>query len=188
MLKNSTLSQHTEFYCCFKRLGQPWHLPPWRYAVLFPSSVLCNCDFDTGSSRDRHPVKELDGTLFLPLPWSALLINWLQCSQTPHWKHVMGQYAVPDDHAITMMIMPHLTLSTVHCHSMWGRRQQVKLENHVLHFSCYTNCCTSSHQTIKLLAFVDVTTLNKFIYDEDNSTCRLELVIRCSKNNLGKKS
>ncbi|KAF7646701.1 hypothetical protein LDENG_00183650 [Lucifuga dentata] len=54
-------------------------------------------------------------------------------------------------------------------------------------FSLYTNSCTSSHQSIKLLKFVDDTTLIGLISGEDESTYRWEidhLVTWCRQNNL----
>uniref|UniRef100_A0AAQ6A6Z6 Reverse transcriptase domain-containing protein n=1 Tax=Amphiprion ocellaris TaxID=80972 RepID=A0AAQ6A6Z6_AMPOC len=54
-------------------------------------------------------------------------------------------------------------------------------------FSLYTNCCTSSHQSVKLLKFADDTTLIGLISDGDESFYRREvaqLVSWCSHNNL----
>ena len=54
-------------------------------------------------------------------------------------------------------------------------------------FSLYTNCCTSSHQSVKLLKFADDTTLVGLISKEDESAYRSEidlLVSWCSRNNL----
>lgn len=85
------------------------------------------------------------------------------------------------------------------------RRQQVKLGKHVsdsltistgspqgcvlspLLFSLYTNSCTSSHQSVKLLKFADDTTLIGLISDGDESAYRWEidrLVTWCGENNL----
>ena len=54
-------------------------------------------------------------------------------------------------------------------------------------FSLYTNSCTSSHQSVKLLKFADDTTLIGLISDGDESAYRWEidqLVTWCSQNNL----
>ena len=54
-------------------------------------------------------------------------------------------------------------------------------------FSLYTNCCTSSHQSVKLIKFADDTTLIGLISDGDESAYRREvdrLVSWCSSNNL----
>uniref|UniRef100_A0AAQ4R0X2 Reverse transcriptase domain-containing protein n=1 Tax=Gasterosteus aculeatus aculeatus TaxID=481459 RepID=A0AAQ4R0X2_GASAC len=54
-------------------------------------------------------------------------------------------------------------------------------------FSLYTNSCTSSHQSVKLLKFADDTTLIGLISGGDESACRWEsdhLVSWCSQNNL----
>ncbi|KAK0141369.1 hypothetical protein N1851_021622 [Merluccius polli] len=54
-------------------------------------------------------------------------------------------------------------------------------------FSLYTNSCTSSHQSIKLLKFADDTTLIGLISDGDESAYRWEadhLVTWCHQNNL----
>ncbi|KAK3517059.1 hypothetical protein QTP86_019583, partial [Hemibagrus guttatus] len=54
-------------------------------------------------------------------------------------------------------------------------------------FSIYTNCCTSGHQSVKLLKFADDTTLIGLISDGDESAYRGEmdrLVSWCSMNNL----
>ncbi|KAK0156400.1 putative RNA-directed DNA polymerase from transposon BS [Merluccius polli] len=85
------------------------------------------------------------------------------------------------------------------------RKQHVKLGKHVsdsqsistgspqgcvlspLLFSLYTNSCTSSHQSVKLLKFVDDTTLIGLISDGDESVYRWEadhLVTWCHRNNL----
>ncbi|KAK0138683.1 putative RNA-directed DNA polymerase from transposon BS [Merluccius polli] len=85
------------------------------------------------------------------------------------------------------------------------RKQHVKLGKHVsdsqsictgspqgcvlspLLFSLYTNNCTSSHQSVKLLKFADDTTLIGLISDGDESAYRWEadhLVTWCHQNNL----
>uniref|UniRef100_A0AAQ4Q691 Reverse transcriptase domain-containing protein n=1 Tax=Gasterosteus aculeatus aculeatus TaxID=481459 RepID=A0AAQ4Q691_GASAC len=85
------------------------------------------------------------------------------------------------------------------------RKQHVKLGKHVsasrtistgspqgcvlspLLFSLYTNSCTSSHQSVKLLKFADDTTLIGLISGGDESAYRWEsdhLVSWCSQNNL----
>ncbi|KAK0135058.1 putative RNA-directed DNA polymerase from transposon BS [Merluccius polli] len=85
------------------------------------------------------------------------------------------------------------------------RKQHVKLGKHVsdsqsistgspqgcvlspLLFSLYTNSCTSSHQSVKLLKFADDTTLIGLISDGDKSAYRWEadhLVTWCHQNNL----
>uniref|UniRef100_A0A3Q2TZL2 Reverse transcriptase domain-containing protein n=1 Tax=Fundulus heteroclitus TaxID=8078 RepID=A0A3Q2TZL2_FUNHE len=85
------------------------------------------------------------------------------------------------------------------------RKQHVKLGKHVsdsqlistgspqgcvlspLLFSLYTNSCTSSHQSVKLLKFADDTTLIGLISDGDESAYRWEddhLVTWCRENNL----
>ncbi|KAK0144347.1 RNA-directed DNA polymerase from mobile element jockey [Merluccius polli] len=85
------------------------------------------------------------------------------------------------------------------------RKQHVKLGKHVsdsqsistgspqgcvlspLLFSLYTNSCTSSHQSVKLLKFADDTTLIGLISDGDESAYRWEadhLVTWCHRNNL----
>ncbi|KAK0139831.1 putative RNA-directed DNA polymerase from transposon BS [Merluccius polli] len=85
------------------------------------------------------------------------------------------------------------------------RKQHVKLGKHVsdsqsistgspqgcvlspLLFSLYTNSCTSSHQSVKLLKFVDDTTLIGLFSDGDESAYRWEadhLVTWCHQNNL----
>uniref|UniRef100_A0A8C5N999 Reverse transcriptase domain-containing protein n=1 Tax=Gouania willdenowi TaxID=441366 RepID=A0A8C5N999_GOUWI len=54
-------------------------------------------------------------------------------------------------------------------------------------FSLYTNSCTSSHQSVKLLKFADDTTIIGLIADGDESDYRWEtdrLVSWCSQNNL----
>ncbi|KAK7898229.1 hypothetical protein WMY93_019082 [Mugilogobius chulae] len=54
-------------------------------------------------------------------------------------------------------------------------------------FSLYTNCCTSSHDSVKLIKFADDTTLIGLISDGDESVYRREvdrLVSWCSSNNL----
>ncbi|KAK0131206.1 putative RNA-directed DNA polymerase from transposon BS [Merluccius polli] len=54
-------------------------------------------------------------------------------------------------------------------------------------FSLYTNSCTSSHQSVKLLKFADDTTLIGHISDGDESAYRWEadhLVTWCHRNNL----
>ncbi|XP_061908007.1 uncharacterized protein LOC133653029 [Entelurus aequoreus] len=54
-------------------------------------------------------------------------------------------------------------------------------------FSLYTNCCTSSHQSVKLLKFADDTTLIGLISNGDESAYRREvdrLTSWCSLNNL----
>ncbi|KAF7640980.1 hypothetical protein LDENG_00001730 [Lucifuga dentata] len=54
-------------------------------------------------------------------------------------------------------------------------------------FSLYTNSCTSSHQSVKLLKFADDTTLIGLISGEDESAYRWEtdhLVTWCRHNNL----
>uniref|UniRef100_A0A8C6MBW7 Reverse transcriptase domain-containing protein n=1 Tax=Nothobranchius furzeri TaxID=105023 RepID=A0A8C6MBW7_NOTFU len=54
-------------------------------------------------------------------------------------------------------------------------------------FSLYTNCCTSSHDSVKLIKFADDTTLLGLISDGDESAYRREverLVYWCSSNNL----
>ncbi|KAK0144339.1 Serine/threonine-protein kinase SMG1 [Merluccius polli] len=54
-------------------------------------------------------------------------------------------------------------------------------------FSLYTNSCTSSHQSVKLLKFADDTTLIGLISDGDESAYRWEadhLVTWCHQNNL----
>ena len=85
------------------------------------------------------------------------------------------------------------------------RRQHVRLGKHVsdprtistgspqgcvlspLLFSLYTNSCTSSHQSVKLLKFADDTTLIGLISGGDESAYRWEidhLVTWCGQNNL----
>ena len=85
------------------------------------------------------------------------------------------------------------------------RKQRVKLGKHLsesqtistgspqgcvlspLLFSLYTNSCTSSHQSVKLLKFADDTTLIGLISGGDESAYRWEidhLVTWCSQNNL----
>ena len=85
------------------------------------------------------------------------------------------------------------------------RKQRVKLGKHLsesqtistgspqgcvlspLLFSLYTNSCTSSHQSVKLLKFTDDTTLIGLISGGDESAYRWEidhLVTWCSQNNL----
>ncbi|KAK9526326.1 hypothetical protein VZT92_015034 [Zoarces viviparus] len=54
-------------------------------------------------------------------------------------------------------------------------------------FSLYTNSCTSSHQSVKLLKFADDTTLIGLISGGDESAYRWEtdhLVTWCRSNNL----
>ncbi|XP_053722811.1 uncharacterized protein LOC128759684 [Synchiropus splendidus] len=54
-------------------------------------------------------------------------------------------------------------------------------------FSLYTNCCTSSHKSVKLIKFADDTTIIGLISDGDESAYRREverLVSWCSHNNL----
>ncbi|XP_053713176.1 uncharacterized protein LOC128754516 [Synchiropus splendidus] len=54
-------------------------------------------------------------------------------------------------------------------------------------FSLYTNCCTSSHESVKLIKFADDTTIIGLISDGDESAYRREverLVSWCSNNNL----
>ncbi|XP_053709122.1 uncharacterized protein LOC128752198 [Synchiropus splendidus] len=54
-------------------------------------------------------------------------------------------------------------------------------------FSLYTNCCRSSHQSVKLIKFADDTTIIGLISDGDESAFRREverLVSWCSHNNL----
>ncbi|XP_076860580.1 uncharacterized protein LOC143513729 [Brachyhypopomus gauderio] len=54
-------------------------------------------------------------------------------------------------------------------------------------FSLYTNCCTSDHQSVKLIKFADDTTPIGLISDGDESAYRREvehLVAWCSHNNL----
>uniref|UniRef100_A0A669C1K0 Reverse transcriptase domain-containing protein n=1 Tax=Oreochromis niloticus TaxID=8128 RepID=A0A669C1K0_ORENI len=54
-------------------------------------------------------------------------------------------------------------------------------------FSLYTNCCTSTHQSVKLIKFADDTTIIGLISDGDESAYRKEverLVSWCSHNNL----
>ncbi|KAM8887795.1 uncharacterized protein ACB058_011331 [Synchiropus picturatus] len=54
-------------------------------------------------------------------------------------------------------------------------------------FSLYTNCCTSSHESVKLIKFADDTTIIGLISDGDESAYRREverLVSWCSHNNL----
>uniref|UniRef100_A0A3P8NNR5 Reverse transcriptase domain-containing protein n=1 Tax=Astatotilapia calliptera TaxID=8154 RepID=A0A3P8NNR5_ASTCA len=54
-------------------------------------------------------------------------------------------------------------------------------------FSLYTNCCTSTHQSVKLIKFADDTTVIGLISDRDESAYRREverLVSWCSHNNL----
>ncbi len=54
-------------------------------------------------------------------------------------------------------------------------------------FSLYTNCCTSSHDSVKLIKFADDTTLIGLISGGDESVYRREvdrLVSWCSSNNL----
>ncbi|KAM8877844.1 uncharacterized protein ACB058_003534 [Synchiropus picturatus] len=56
-----------------------------------------------------------------------------------------------------------------------------------LHGSLYTNCCTSSHESVKLIKFADDTTIIGLISDGDESAYRREaerLVSWCSHNNL----
>ena len=86
-----------------------------------------------------------------------------------------------------------------------NRKQCVKLGSHVsdpqtistgspqgcvlspLLFSLYTNSCTSSHQSVKLLKFADDTTFIGLISDGDESAYRWEidhLATWCSQNNL----
>ena len=85
------------------------------------------------------------------------------------------------------------------------RKQCVKLGTHVsdswsistespqgfalspLHFYLYTNSCTSSHPSVKLLKFADDTTLIRLISGKDESDYRWEadnLVTWYSQNNL----
>ncbi|KAK9534426.1 hypothetical protein VZT92_006877 [Zoarces viviparus] len=85
------------------------------------------------------------------------------------------------------------------------RKQHVKLGKHVsasrtistgspqgcvlspLLFSLYTNSCTSSHQSVKLLKFADDTTLIGLVSGGDESAYRWEtdhLVTWCGLNNL----
>ena len=57
----------------------------------------------------------------------------------------------------------------------------------LLLFSLYTNSCTSSHPSVKLLKFADDTTLIGLISGGDESDYRWEaanLVTWCSQNNL----
>ena len=86
-----------------------------------------------------------------------------------------------------------------------NRKQCVKLGSHVsdpqtistgspqgcvlspLLFSLYTNSCTSSHQSVKLLKFADDTTFIGLVSDGDESAYRWEidhLATWCSQNNL----
>ncbi|TWW78182.1 putative RNA-directed DNA polymerase from transposon BS [Takifugu flavidus] len=54
-------------------------------------------------------------------------------------------------------------------------------------FSLYTNCCTSSHQSVKLIRFADDTTLIGLISNGDETAYRREvaqLVSWCGHNNL----
>ncbi|TWW75992.1 hypothetical protein D4764_13G0006540 [Takifugu flavidus] len=54
-------------------------------------------------------------------------------------------------------------------------------------FSLYTNCCTSSHQSVKLIRFVEDTTLIGLISNGDETAYRREvarLVSWCGHNNL----
>ncbi|TWW53716.1 putative RNA-directed DNA polymerase from transposon BS, partial [Takifugu flavidus] len=54
-------------------------------------------------------------------------------------------------------------------------------------FSLYTNCCTSSHQSVKLIKFADDTTLIGLISNGDETAYRREvarLVSWCGHNNL----
>ncbi|TWW59225.1 Transposable element [Takifugu flavidus] len=54
-------------------------------------------------------------------------------------------------------------------------------------FSLYTNCCTSSHQSVKLIKFADDTTLIELISNGDETAYRREvarLVSWCGHNNL----
>uniref|UniRef100_A0A3P8PS83 Reverse transcriptase domain-containing protein n=1 Tax=Astatotilapia calliptera TaxID=8154 RepID=A0A3P8PS83_ASTCA len=54
-------------------------------------------------------------------------------------------------------------------------------------FSLYTNCCTSNHQSVKLIKFADDTTVIGLISDGDESAYRREverLMSWCSHNNL----
>uniref|UniRef100_A0A3P9HQA2 Reverse transcriptase domain-containing protein n=1 Tax=Oryzias latipes TaxID=8090 RepID=A0A3P9HQA2_ORYLA len=54
-------------------------------------------------------------------------------------------------------------------------------------FSLYTNCCTSSHDSVKLIKFADDTTLIGLISNDDESAYRMEvdrLGLWCSINNL----
>uniref|UniRef100_A0A669C6E4 Reverse transcriptase domain-containing protein n=1 Tax=Oreochromis niloticus TaxID=8128 RepID=A0A669C6E4_ORENI len=54
-------------------------------------------------------------------------------------------------------------------------------------FSLYTNCCTSTHQSVKLIKFADDTTVIGLISDGDESAYRRvveRLVSWCSHNNL----
>lgn len=54
-------------------------------------------------------------------------------------------------------------------------------------FSLYTNCCTSSHQSVKLIKFADDTTLVGLISRGDESAYRREidsLLTWCTRNNL----
>src|SRR4029434_662691 len=51
-------------------------------------------------------------------------------------------------------------------------------------FSLYTNSCTSSHQSVKLLKFADDTTLIGLISGGDESAYRWEMVTWCGQNNL----
>ncbi len=56
-----------------------------------------------------------------------------------------------------------------------------------LHFSLYTNDCTSKDPSVKLLKFADDTTLIGLIQDSDESAYRQEvkeLAVWCSLNNL----
>ncbi|KAJ0001695.1 hypothetical protein NQD34_001491 [Periophthalmus magnuspinnatus] len=56
-----------------------------------------------------------------------------------------------------------------------------------LPFSLYTNCCTFSHDSVKLVKFVGDTTLIGLISDSDESAYRREvdwLVSWCSSNNM----
>ncbi len=58
--------------------------------------------------------------------------------------------------------------------------------SHLL-FSLYTNCCSSSHESVKLLTFGDDSTLIGLISDGDESACRWEidhLVTWCNQHNL----
>lgn len=57
----------------------------------------------------------------------------------------------------------------------------------LLHFSLYTNDCTSGEPSVKLLKFVDDTTIIGLIKDSDKSAYRQEveqLVQWCSQNHL----